>query len=126
MKGVTKTIALLVMLGAASILLVACNNIDGNTTTLDPAIETQMKIDWHEQFGFPFYFDAYYGTFNGAVVVFVAGDASVVTERTIAGVTFTYVWSNNKFFSLSEAYPEILTQSNVVAIHNAHIQNTIK
>ena len=136
MKGI-KLVSISLLMLVVSIILVACGNSGGGNGNgmpkLDPAIEAQMKVNWQDQFGSPLRFDAYYGTFNGTVVIFVAGDASIFTERTIAGVTFAYgwdwqiyVWSNNVFYILENAYPKILTQPNVVAIGKRHVQHTAK
>ncbi|MCL2410599.1 MAG: hypothetical protein FWC97_03045 [Treponema sp.] len=92
---------------------------------LDPVIEAQIKQDWEEQFGFPFHFDYYLGTYNGAVVIFRVGDDASIRIQVIAGVTFThsllseiFVWKENVFFTLEEAYESILTQENIVTVGN--------
>ena len=116
------------------LFMVACQTGDGeNKFFLSQDIdepEKRILQDWQEQFGFPLHPDAYvhYGTFNGAVVLFIEGDAAIVTKMTIAGVTFfynmdfqIYVWSENVFFTLSDAYQNnIVTQENIVTIGDTH------
>jgi len=95
---------------------------------LHPAIEAQMRQDWQTQFGYPLGIYDYYGTFNGAVVIFSEGDIFVVTEITIAGTVFLYnmdfnisVWKRGVFLSLYDAYQEnILTQENIIKIGETH------
>jgi len=123
---------------AFAVLLSGCANEIGddmpNTLprNLDPAIEAQMKQDWQAQFGFPLRSDAYLGTFDGAVVMFMAGDDASIRIQVIAGVTFThsllseiFVWKEGVFFTLQNAYQEnILTQENIVAIGNTFNSRT--
>ena len=125
----------------AGLLLAACQsngreNGNGNSLpNLAADIEAQMRQDWQEQFGYPFRFDEYLGTFNGAVVIFISGDTGDSVEKVIAGVTFSHssscvisVWKEGVFFALEKAYQErILTQENIVKIGNVfHPNNTTK
>ena len=146
MKKIGKTgLILIVVLYATIAVVTGCANETDNrqareregemekSEIFDPlSEETKNRIikDWQEQFGFPLHPDAYvhYGTFNNVVVLFIEGDAAIVTTMTVAGVTFVYpydfniyVWSENVFFTLSDAYQNnILKQENIAVIGETH------
>ncbi len=67
----------------------------------------------------------YFGTYNGAVVVFVGDGAwEAYSTETVADIEFTYrssnylqVWHKNKLYKLTEAYNEgIITKGNLEAL----------
>jgi len=129
--------AVLTALLCAMIFISCPGNGKGNgLLKLDPVIEAQIKQDWEEQFGRPFWFADYLGTYNGAVVIFIfrESDDTGLMMQVIAGVTFTHnliseirVWKKGIFFTLQEAYQEgILTQENIVRIGNTFNKNLSK
>jgi|GEM_PF-6987289 len=115
-------IFLIIILLSLTIGLVSCDN----HYELDPTVKAQMRYDWQAQFGFELNNDIYLGSFSASEVIFIEGDATVITEREIAGFNFLHnmdwqiwVWQDNYFKALKVAYTTILTRSDVHGILNA-------
>jgi len=87
-------------------------------TPLSEELEKEIKQDWLRQFGTPFYYDNYYGTYDGSVTFFVPGDACVIKNIIISDTIFRYnydweiyVWNNGDFSGIVSAFNEGLLKA---------------
>jgi len=140
MKSKIKIIALSLMLVMASIVLLGCvNNNGGNMARLNATIATEIRQAYFNEFVKPLddgtqlsdvKILVYYGTFGESVVVVLnSGARQAIGQETAAGIEINYadsrriwVWNDNNFHTLQEAYDDsLLTVGNIQTI--AGIQN---
>jgi len=128
-------ILIMVLVVALLMVLGGCGNAGGGVDSmpeLDAAVEAQIRQDLYKQYGRPFGGMVYYGTFNGAVVLFSEGDTPTEMTMFVAGVLFVNqsgftisVWYRNEFLSLDEAFRQkILTRREIRTIRDTHRINT--
>jgi hypothetical protein len=108
--------------------LAACGG--KNNSGLDPSIASRIKQDWQSQFGTELSTINYYGTHDGYVAFFVAGDNTVVVDAKIAGTIFRYsnnwtiyLWKDSMFHDMIDAYQQgLLTAESIEQIGCYHVE----
>lgn len=78
---------------------------------LDSDLVEKIKSDFEKQFGYKFYFNDFYGNYDGTYFFFAEGDSQIKKDIIISDVIFRYncdwniyVLYQEKFYCLDEAF----------------------
>lgn len=94
-------------------------------------LESKLKADFQEKFGYHFTFDKFYGLYNGAAVFLVSDYSPRIKTVTISDIEFSYnygwtiwVWKDGVFYNLEDIETifaaKILTPTDLVNIAKIH------
>ena len=145
MRKIVSFILALTVLAGMSAILSACQPSDVESGAKEPTVptpllpETKAEIEevWlveHKNRPISWYWDSfsggvrYYGTYNGAVILFEPTMLAAVTTKTIAGCEFSHgssfvihAYSDGKLLSLEDAYnANIISADEVAEIAEYH------
>lgn len=98
------------------------------TEPLSEAKKREMKDAWRENKEDNLVWDAYYGTYDGCIVVLDPGNLTAIRSIEVAGYNFIFgnsftiwVYRNGEFYKLEEAYEAgILIETQIAAIFERH------
>ena len=108
-------------------------DIDAVSQSLTAELESRIKADFLQEFKYEFWFDRFYGLYNGAAVFFIEGITEAEKTVTILGIEFSYnrgwtiiVWKDGVFYDLEDIEvifdAGILTQTNLERIGAVHAE----
>ena len=124
-----------------AILLLLCGvlialGIKADSFKFPKAVKAEIEEAWlfayKEDINLDYY--EYYGTYNGAIVFFGAGELAQMWNISVAGVEFEWtssaniwVYKDGRFYSLEDAYEDgLLTERNIKSISRRHERNKAK
>lgn len=99
---------------------------------LETEKENEICNDWKNTYGTNFYYTEFYGKYEDKYVFFVEGDSQVVKDVIISNTVFRYncgweiyVWCDNVFYSLTNAYnDELINNEDLKKIESIHFYKT--